>query len=92
MDYNVTSPRGLSRWFADRDTAIAFAEEQERQWREWHGAEVTHAVLYHGREVIRDNALAAGEFARRSALSKVAYAKREGKLRAFRGGLVAVKG
>jgi hypothetical protein len=91
MNYNVTNERGLVRWFEDREKAIAFAEEQERQWREWHGAEVTHAVYYHGREVIRDNALAAGEFAKRAAISTIRYARKNGKLRTFRGGLVAVK-
>lgn len=94
MSYYVSHERwpDACRMFNTRREACAYADRMEgieagfggtvrQPWR----------ITYHGREVLRDDVEDAAAVARDSARSAVAWAKKRGKLRTFRGGLVAVR-
>lgn len=92
-DYVVWHPdySGWRTLFETRREACDYCDAEERKWAERGSPfRVPLRITYYGREVHRDDLTEALEMTARYVAGQLAYAKRNGKLRNLRGGLVAV--
>ena len=92
-DYVVWHPdySGWRTLFETRREACDYCDAEERKWAERGSPfRVPLRIMYHRQEVYRDDLTEALEMAARYVAGQLAYAKRNGKLRNLRGGLVAV--
>ena len=74
-----------------RREACDYCDAMEKRWADLGSPfREPFRITYYGREVHRDDLTEALEMAARYVAGQLAYAKRNGKLRNLRGGLVAV--
>ena len=92
-DYVVWHPdyAGWRTLFETRREACDYCDAMEKRWADLGSPfREPFRITYYGREVHRDDLTEALEMAARYVAGQLAYAKRNGKLRNLRGGLVAV--